>query len=129
MDLTHVWKWVCGRKLTNTDVVFCKAKSKIKIFVSMLIYLSGIDFIKFIIICRRYLYEKHPTLGLSLLRMAKLSWFLEKEIEAKAFIAEAKAILDITHGPNSPFFLKNVVPLIREIALSTEFKRAMGGCR
>lgn len=61
--------------------------------------------------------------------MAKLSWFLEKEAEAKTFIAAAKSILDFTHGPNSTFFLKNVVPLIREIALNTEFKRAMGGSR
>lgn len=83
----------------------------------------------FLVVFRLYLYELNPTLGLLLLRMAKLSWFLEKDSEAKSYIAAAKTILDVTHGPNSPFFLKNVVPLIREIAISTEFKKAMCASR
>jgi len=85
--------------------------------------------LEYIVGLRRYMPEIWPGLGLALLRMAKLSWFMEKEAEAKTFIAEAKAILDITHGPNSRFFLQNVVPLIREIALCTEFKRAMNGSK
>ncbi|ODN02234.1 Histone-lysine N-methyltransferase SMYD3 [Orchesella cincta] len=85
-----------------------------------LLYLVGV---------KRYMPENWPGRGLSLLRMAKLSWFMEKEAEAKTFIAEAKVILDISHGPNSRFFLQNVVPLIREIALCTEFRRAMNAPR
>jgi hypothetical protein len=48
--------------------------------------------------------------------MAKLSWYLEKEEDAKSYISEAKRIIDITHGPSSALALHDVFPLAKEIS-------------
>jgi len=69
-------------------------------------------------ITRAYLYEIHPTLGLILLKMAKLAWYLEKDEEAKAFLTEAKKILDLTHGSETPFAKQHIYPLLRQILCS-----------
>ena len=58
----------------------------------------------------------NPFLGVALLKMAKLSWYMEKEEEAKCYISEAKRIIDITHGPSSPFALHEVFTLAKEIS-------------
>ena len=52
-----------------------------------------------------------------LLKLAKLSWFMEKESEAKGFIVEAKEVIDVTHGPSSSFSLTEVFPLFKEITM------------
>jgi len=69
------------------------------------------------VICRKYFSANHPYLGIMLLKMAKLTWYLEKEVEAKAFITEAKNIIYITHGPSSSFSLTTVFPLLKEITM------------
>lgn len=60
-----------------------------------------------------------------LLRLAKLSWYLEKEKEAKSFIVEAKKILDVTHGSDSPFARQHIFPLAREISMCSKFQNGL----
>jgi len=57
----------------------------------------------------------HPLLGITLLKLAKLSWFMEKEDLAKSYITESKQIIDITHGPGSGLALREVFALAQEI--------------
>jgi hypothetical protein len=71
---------------------------------------------------RKYLYEFDPSLGLLLLKLSKLAWYLEKEKEAKSFIVEAKKILDVTHGSDSHFARQHIFPLIREISMCSKFQ-------
>jgi len=68
---------------------------------------------------RQYLHPFHPFLGMALLKLAKLTWFLEKEAAAKTYLLEAKRIIDITHGPTSTFSIRQVLPLIKEIGTNS----------
>lgn len=52
-------------------------------------------------------------------------YFQEKEKEAKSYIVEAKKILDVTHGLNSPFARQHIFPLIREISMCCRFSNQL----
>jgi hypothetical protein len=78
---------------------------------------------------RAYLYKTDPSLGLMLLKMAKLAWYLEKEKDAKSYLTEAKQILDITHGPDTAFARQHIYPLIREISLCSSFRDGLSSSR
>lgn len=50
---------------------------------------------------------------------------MEHDKEAKEYIEDAKNVLQISHGADSPFFRENLVPLYSEIMLGTQFKNQL----
>lgn len=65
---------------------------------------------------RKYLQDLSPYLAITLLKLGKLCWFLEKDTLAREYIKEAYRITTVTHGSNSEIMDQCIRPLMMEIS-------------
>lgn len=65
--------------------------------------------------CSKYHGERNPLVGILLLKMGKLSNFLEQLDAAEDYLRDAERILKVTHGEASQVYKEVLVPLLQSL--------------
>ncbi|XP_066978743.1 histone-lysine N-methyltransferase SMYD3-like isoform X1 [Macrobrachium rosenbergii] len=73
----------------------------------------------------RYYYgENHPTFGLMLLKLGKVTCYIGKLEKSMKFLRDAEGILRISHGTYHPVYKDQLRPLMEQTQAEIDFKRA-----
>ncbi|KAK3850333.1 hypothetical protein Pcinc_042958 [Petrolisthes cinctipes] len=63
---------------------------------------------------RLYYGERHPNVGMTLLKLGKIMLYLQQQQEALEYLTEAEGILNTSHGNTHPLYTTQLAPLITQ---------------